>query len=103
MGVFKVYLLYLAEVVVDIKASASQHQELDQFADDGRLPLHHSYMESSVIITKNRHIKNVTVEREMLQKTTPFQKLFNWATGFPVIVNYDINRDVILYIRVRKI
>lgn len=78
----------LAEVVVDIKASASQHQELDQFADDVRLPLHHSYMESSVIITKKRHIKNFTAEREMLQKTTPFQRVFKWVTGLPVIVTH---------------
>ncbi len=81
-------MFYLAEVVVDVKVSASQRQEVDQLADNGRLPLHHSYMQSSVIITKNRHIKNFTVEREQLQKTTPFQRVFNWVTGFPVIVTH---------------
>lgn len=52
--VFKVYLFYLTEVVVDIKVFASQHQELDQFVDNGHLPLHHCYMKSSVTNTKKK-------------------------------------------------
>lgn len=39
---------YLSEIVVDVKAPASQQQEVDQLVDDGNLPLHHSDMESSV-------------------------------------------------------
>lgn len=62
-------LFYLTEVVVDIKASASTQQELDQFVGDGHLPLHHSYMESSEINKKtDTKIFTLIVEREVLQK-----------------------------------
>lgn len=44
-----VQLMYLTEVVVDIKASAIQQQIINQSADNGQLPLHHSNMQSSVI------------------------------------------------------
>lgn len=64
LRVFKVYLFYLPEVVVDINVSVSPYQKLDQFVDDGQLPLHHSYMQSSVMNTKkqNRHIKILTLK-----------------------------------------
>lgn len=45
---------YLTEIVVDVKAPASQQQEADQLVDDGHLPVHHSDMESSVIKRKDK-------------------------------------------------
>lgn len=56
MCVFKDNQFYLTEVVVNIKASASQLQEFDQFADDGHLLMHHRYVESSVLNTKKQRI-----------------------------------------------
>ena len=51
---------YLTEVVVDVKASVRPQQQLHQFVEDGQLPLHHSYMKSSVINTNtHRHIKKI--------------------------------------------
>lgn len=35
------------KIVVDIKASSSQHQQVDEFVDDVQFPLNHSYMEGS--------------------------------------------------------
>lgn len=50
---------YLTEVVVDIEASVRPQQQLDQFEEDGQLPLHNSYMKSSVMNTSTqRRIKN---------------------------------------------
>lgn len=46
------HLVYLTKVVVYIEGSSSHQQELDQLVDNGQLPLHHSYMESSVMNEK---------------------------------------------------
>lgn len=81
------YLFYLTEVVVDVEASASTHQELDQFVDDGQLPLHNSYMESSVMNTK-KHNTILQLKEKMFQKTTQFQMVCNWVTCFPDIVTH---------------
>lgn len=69
-------LFHLTEVVVDIKASVSPEQELNQFADNGQLLLHHCYMESSVMNTKIQTCKEftLTVEKEMLQKYNSISK-----------------------------
>ncbi len=45
-------LFYLTEVVVDIEASASPQQQVDQTVHHGQLLLHHSYMESSEMTKK---------------------------------------------------
>lgn len=43
----EVHWSYLPQVVVDIEASASPQQELDQFAYEGQLLLYHGYVERS--------------------------------------------------------
>lgn len=47
--IYGAFVFYLTNVVVDIKASVSELQELDQLVDNGQLPLHHSYMKSSAM------------------------------------------------------